>query len=116
MDNSIANLPTHPALILYALTVYGYCLAAEKTKTDIQSNDPTANGLFYSTEANYKTLQTYDTTETRDADEDLDDIINGLDPEIAETYRKAMEENETPQAGEESSDIEQRDYDPAMGT
>lgn len=116
MDTNTVNLPTHPALILYALTVYGYCLAAEKTKIDIQSNDPTANGLFYSTEANYKTLQSFDTTSTQEADTDLDDMLNGLDPEIAATYRQAMEENENPQDDEESSDIEQQDYDPTMGT
>jgi hypothetical protein len=112
MDTPNSNVtPTHPSLILYALTVYGYCLAATQTSSDIQSPDPTANGLFTHEQAVYNNMQAYDSDSngTTEASADLDRLKN--DPETAETIAAIEKEDETPQDEDESSDIDEQESD-----
>lgn len=94
------NIPIHPMLLYYILAVNFFHYGGTTSASDILSESPTANGLFPATVSNYDlSMDEYeqDSEAEKDAENDLNILLNSGDPAIAETFSKAAQEVESEQ-------------------
>ena len=104
---------THPGLILYTLTVLTYYHAAKLTAQAIMSNDPTADGLFYSQADNYKfALSPVNTGAEQETADASDSDLRDMDEAVAETGDAevvALNSNVKQKIAAEENPVEQDD-------